>query len=416
MTATALLRPDRAFVEALVASGGGDVKKCFQCATCSVVCELSRDGRPFPRKEMGWAQWGLADRLMADPDVWLCYQCDDCSKRCPRGARPGDVLAAVRRQAVRHWAVPRGLAGWVSRVRGLPPLFLAPVLLLGLALLARPALQRALGFGAPERGFYAAFFPHWLLIGFFSLFTGLAALGAAAGLVRFWRAMAAADRAAGAGAPAAGFGASVTRAAAEIFTHARFGKCTRRGSRRWTHLLAFYGFAALFVVTVYAVLDLYVFPLLGHPSTYPFGELHPMKLLANLGAVLLVVGAVKALVERRGAASEARSGAGPGGGVSTAFDWIFVWTLLAVGVTGLLTEVVRLVAEPAAATGGAGALPLTDAAFGVYFVHLALVFTLLVYLPYSKFAHLLYRTVALVYAERTGRFGPAAHPQPSARA
>src|SRR4030042_6537715 len=116
MTDVALLRPDRQFVEAVVASGGGDLKKCFQCATCSVVCELADGRRMFPRKEMIWAQWGLKDRLMADPDIWLCFQCDDCSKRCPRGARPGDVIAAVRQQAIRHYAVPQALARWVNQV------------------------------------------------------------------------------------------------------------------------------------------------------------------------------------------------------------------------------------------------------------------------------------------------------------
>jgi quinone-modifying oxidoreductase subunit QmoC len=399
MTSVALVRPDREFVEAIVASGGGDLKKCFQCATCSVVCELAEGRRPFPRKEMIWAQWGLKDRLVADPDIWLCYQCDDCSKRCPRGARPGDVLAAVRQQAIRHYAVPRALARWVNQLRSLPLLLLAPVLLLAVALAARPGLERALGFGTPERGFYAAFFPHWLLIGFFSLFTGLALVACAIGLVRLWRAMAGADAQAGAGRPAVGLGRSVLRAAGEIFGHGRFGKCTRRGPRRWTHLLAFYGFVALLVVTVWAVLDLYAFPVFGMASTYPFDELHPMKILANIGAVLLIVGGVKAILDRRGAVAES--------GASTAFDRIFIWGLVAVGVTGVLTEVLRLVAEPS------GRAALTDIAFGVYFVHLTLVFSLLVYLPYSKFAHVLYRTAAIVYAERTGRLGPALHLQPS---
>jgi quinone-modifying oxidoreductase subunit QmoC len=399
MTDVALLRPDRQFVEAVVASGGGDLKKCFQCATCSVVCELAEGRRPFPRKEMIWAQWGLKDRLVADPDIWLCYQCDDCSKHCPRGARPGDVLAAVRQQAIRHYAVPRALARWVNQIRTLPLLLAAPVLLLALALAARPGLERAFGLGAPERGFYAAFFPHWLLIGFFSLFTALALLACAISLTRLWRAMAAADAEAGAGPPTVGLVRSLVRAAGEIFGHGRFGKCTRRAPRRWTHLLAFYGFVALLVVTVWAVLDLYVFPLFGVPSGYPFGELHPMKILANVGAVLLVAGGVKALWERRGAPAEA--------GSSTAFDWIFVWGLVAVGVTGLLTEGLRLVAEPSAQAA------LSDIAYGVYFVHLTLVFALLVYLPYSKFAHVLYRTAAILYAEHTGRLGPALQLQPS---
>ena len=385
----ALVRPDRGFVDAILRSGGGDLKRCFQCATCSVVCELAEGPRPFPRKEMLWAQWGLKDRLLADPDVWLCHQCNDCSTRCPRGARPGDVLAAIRQQAVRHYAAPRFLASWANRVTTLPFVLLVPVILLGAALLARDPLTRLLSVGE-ENGFYAEFFPHWLLIGFYGLFTGLACVAALAGLVRFWRAMRAADRAEGADPPAVGIVPSVLRTLGAILTHRRFARCQAQAPRRLAHLLAFYGFLALYVVTIWAVIDLYVNPLFGIEPRYPFGLLHPMKLLANVGGVLLVVGCTKAIVDRRRNA--------PGVPTSTAFDWIFAWLLLAVGVTGFATEVFRFTVDPASS--------LVPLAYGMYLVHLVVVFQLLVYLPYSKFAHLLYRTVAMVYAERTARHRP----------
>jgi quinone-modifying oxidoreductase subunit QmoC len=387
---TYVVKPDRRFVEAVMASGGGDLKRCFQCATCSVVCELSDGRQPFPRKEMIWAQWGLKDRLVADPDVWLCHQCNDCSTRCPRGARPGDVLAAVRHQAVRHYAVPRFLATWANEAKTLPLVLLIPVVLLGLALVARDPLERVLPFSA-EHAFYAEFFPHWLLISFYALFTGLACIAAVVGMVRFWRAMKAADVTAGTYAPTVGIVPSVLRTLGSIVKHDRFAKCQAQAPRRLAHLAAFYGFAALYVVTVWAVLDLYVNPyVFGIASQYPFGLLHPMKMLANVGGVALVFGCGKALANRRSDR--------PGAAVNTSFDLVFVWLLLGVGVTGFATEIFRFTVAPDSS--------LVTVAYGVYFVHLVVVFQLLVYLPYSKFAHLLYRTVAMVYAEHTARHRP----------
>jgi hypothetical protein len=82
---------------------------------------------------------------------------------------------------------------------------------------------------------------------------------------------------------------------------------------------------------------------------------------------------------------------------------MFVWLLLGVGVTGFVIEILRFAIDPAVES-------MVSVAYAIYFVHLVLVFQLLVYLPYSKFAHLLYRTTAMVYAEHTGRTNGARPP------
>jgi quinone-modifying oxidoreductase subunit QmoC len=407
MAEALLLKPDRRFVEEVVSAGGGDLKKCFQCATCSVVCGLSNGPSPFPRKEMIWAQWGLKDRLVSDPDIWLCHQCNDCSQRCPRGARPGDVLAAVRQKAIEHYAFPSVMGRWVNSVKASPVmLLLLPTLLIAGALLLRGPVEAAIPGLAGQHGeeFYAHFFPHWLLIAFYSCLTLLTFGGLAVGLFRFWGAMKRSDAELGQGGSVLGLVPSALNAVKAVLTHSRFGECTDQASRKTNHLMAFYGFLALFIVTCWAVADLYVMPRL-MPDTfpqYPFNLIHPMKILANVGGILLIIGAGKAILARRNAPADGKH-------QTTSFDWVFLWLLLGVGLTGFLVEVFRFLAEGMAQGQGvlAHTVGLATPAYGVYFAHLVLVFGLLVYLPYSKFAHIWYRTVAMIYAEHTGRIQEA---------
>jgi len=260
-----------------------------------------------------------------------------------------------------------------------------------------------------HEGFYAVLFPHWLLIGFYTFFWGLAMVGGLMGVARFWQAMKTADEASGSYKPTQSIVASTIAAVVPIFTHDKFEKCGSQAPRRWAHLGAFYGFAVLFIVSVWAVVALYMinpfisdhdshlaypFPLLDFSIQGFFGGVL-WKLLANAGAIALIAGCVIAIRERTSGKEDA--------GASTSFDWVFVYLLLAVGITGFVTQVFRWIVAPDFHADAFEMTGLAYLAYGVYFLHLVVVFDLLVYLPYSKFAHVLYRTAALVYAEHSGR-------------
>jgi quinone-modifying oxidoreductase subunit QmoC len=57
---------------------------------------------------------------------------------------------------------------------------------------------------------------------------------------------------------------------------------------------------------------------------------------------------------------------------------------MAVGITGLGAEVIRLLGMPALG-------------YIVYFLHLMAVMMLFLYMPYTKFAHIAYRTTAMAF-------------------
>ena len=97
MSERKIINPDLQLIHDLKANGGEDVKKCFQCSTCTSVCQLSTEENGFPRRQMLMAQWGLKDQLMEDPGPWLCFYCGDCSKKCPRNVNPGETMMALRR-------------------------------------------------------------------------------------------------------------------------------------------------------------------------------------------------------------------------------------------------------------------------------------------------------------------------------
>jgi quinone-modifying oxidoreductase subunit QmoC len=297
--------------------------------------------------------------------------------------------------ALAHYAVPGFLGAWIRQPRFLPILLAIPALLLGLAILAREPMEAALGITHDTSDIvypFSPWLPHWLLNSFFGFFCLLALLALVAGVVRLWRALKAGDAGTGATAPAKGFGAAVASTLRRVVMHDQFSECTTATARSISHVFVFTGFLALCVVTFWVITSS-INPLIRSDFVYPFSFWSPWKILANLGGALLLFGCVWMVWERL----ERREKAG----TSSYFDWVFLLGLALVAFTGFVSE-------------GMHYLRLVPHRHVAYFIHLVLAFALLVYLPYSKFAHLLYRAIAMVYAEYSGRaMGSSVAPAPA---
>ena len=376
MTERIQIQGDLSFVRALLGAGAADLKYCYQCSTCTVVCPITPADSPFPRKEMVQAQFGMKDKLVAGLDSWLCINCNDCSTHCPRVARPGDVMNVLRSMSIEHFSVPGVLARAARSFTGILLLLLIPALILGAVIVG---IHSPTGYQFLEGDIvYSRMLPVPVVDAIFIPAATFAGVTLLLSLLRFLRAVSREHPRTAQGRTLA---SAVLGAAADIFSHRRFRECETNKPRARAHVMAMYGFIGLLITTTLVGIFYYLNRFgLDVPVT-PYGFFHPIKVLGNVSGTLAFLGFML-LVVRRMAKSEA--------GGATAFDWVFVWVLVLVVMTGFLSQVFR-VSE------------LRVAAYSTYYIHLVFVFFLLAYAGYTKMAHVFFRAAAMVYARWSGR-------------
>lgn len=315
---------------------------------------------------MIWAGWGMKDQLIGNPDVWLCHQCGDCSSYCPRDIKPADVLSAVRQLSYIHYSRPRFLGKLLSSPKGLPIAILIPVVFIITILSIAGTLHIPDG---PVN--YSAFFPHSWLNSTFATITLIIFGMTIGGLVTFWKDM---KNKFPDEPKQKGFTAGFFAVISELITHRNFGECEAQKPRKVAHLLVFYGFILLFLMTCYAIYAVVA-------EIYPLSFLNPFKIAGNLASLMLLSGLILMIISRVKDKEKF--------GNSNYSDWLFLISMLILTISGIGVEMGRFLNW--------------DLAYHIYFLHLCTVWFLIIYLPYIKFGHILYRTTAMIFARTIGR-------------
>ena len=401
MTEKYLVQPDLDFIAQVRNLGGETLKKCYQCATCSVACPIAPEDSPFPRKEMIAASWGLKDRLLNSGDIWLCHQCGDCTDLCPRGAAPGDVLSAVRSAAITEYATPKALANAVNDPKKLPLLLGIPAIWFAiLAFITMNAgdtmtklfdavFGNILGGrlqwshahdGAEHVISHANFFSTWFVDITFVPTALFATIVFFLGLKRFLNDI-------HSNAVLEGKTDKTTINYKELFQalirviptvlkHDKFNECESNKDRATPHMMVLFSFIGLFIVTAVAGSLLYLGNL---PGPYTF--VNPIKWLANIAGPALVIGSGLMIKNRLDKKDDQ---------ITFYKDWFILGVVFALGLTGMLTEMARIA-------------HMEYISYFFYYLHLIAIFELFAFLPFSKMAHLVYRLTAMAYAEYGNR-------------
>jgi nitrate reductase gamma subunit/NAD-dependent dihydropyrimidine dehydrogenase PreA subunit len=363
--------------------GATDISACFNCGVCSAICPLSVDGASFPRRMSRYAQLGLRDKLLASPELWSCYGCAECTESCPTKADPAAFMAAARRYAVASYDRTR-LAYMLSTSRVFALVFVAALV----ALLATfmywvhgPADGSKLAFFE----FVPSDFVHNLGIAVMAIMGTAMLVGIFEMVRRVVRGSAANESKA---TPRKAAEAVFYAVATESLAQTRFRKdCADTTEtadsaptrpwylQRWfIHFATMWGFLGLLGATM---LD-YGLELTGVKAVGTAVPIwYPVRLLGTLAGAALLYGTT-ILIARRLRKSD-RSSAH-----STTSDWTFLTLLWIAGATGFALEL-GLYLPQAPAWG-----------YPMFLLHVSVAMALVLLVPFGKFAHVIYRPLALL--------------------
>ena len=358
--------------------GAFDVSACYNCGHCTATCPLVTETADFPRKTIRYAQLGLESRLLGSEHLWSCYYCGSCTDECPREADPAGFMMASRRYAISRYDITR-----IGKLFNFSQKLFA-ILTLGVMMALTGALLIAtkdIPSGSEVRlfdyieadlihdvGLWAGIFISLvMLLGALRMFYFTTSTSTSNGklvdvisnerkskknwVTGLWSVL-----------------------IGEVIMQKSFkGECEDEKvpwyQNRWMiHMTIFWGFMSLFAATA---LDF----LFKDPEE-SVSIFYPPRLIGTVGGIIFMFGVTLAIYNRLFKTSTYSKS-------SEIDDWIFLLLLWFAGLTGFILEI------------GVYWGSSEPWIYYSFFVHLVFSGTLLFIFPFSKFAHVVYRPVAL---------------------
>jgi len=375
------LNPD--FAKGLSVYGAESASKCFNCGNCTAICAHSDERLAIPRHYIRLMQVGMEEPMRESMEPWLCYYCGDCSDTCPRVAEPAELMMAARRwlTAAYDWTglsrLMYGSALWEVALLVIFALVVLGLFTLpgsfGFKLLAmHPSALQAVEL----ENFAPKEIVHWgdlimaALLVFFLL----------SNAARMWSFVMRGTR-----ASISAYVAEFKELVIHLLTQKKWAKCDPPLRKHWIrHIFLVTGYGTMFVLVV---VFLPWFQINGR-------QWHWTSLFGYYGTLVLLAVVLWMMLDRAGKRDQIHKH-------SHLSDWLFLWLLLFTGLTGIAMHLCRLMG-----------LPL--ATYWAYMIHLMIaVPMLMVEVPFGKWAHLLYRPLAVylkAVQERARATVPAAKP------
>lgn len=353
-----MARVNLQLVDEIKKLGAFDLQACYSCGNCSAMCPLCEGEISFPRKMIRYSLLGMESRILSSAEPWLCYYCGECSETCPREADPGGLMMALRRYTIRKYSLGRVADLFYSAfASGIAWIALSIIAVVLIVLFHDSGMNTAevewLSFisldGIHDAGLIVA---------------GFVALMFLFNIVIMTRALK--KNLPGGRFTLKDLARNSAGALRETLMQERFNTCEANRKKRAAHMALFWGFMGMGLATVIVMGIDY--------SWWNVSRSIPFVLGSVFGFITLLGTAYFIYLRASKKIESARK--------SHISDWIFLLLIALTVLSGFVMVLFKYIGMPMAA-------------YYSFAVHLVFVFDLLVSLPFTKFAHAIYRPVVL---------------------